>query len=97
MSESHPQAALVLRFSVPAEGELRMIAADLASRVAEYLGPSLPDRESIGRALDRAAAQVLPAANGAEIAFEFRQMERELRIEARCGTRTSQVSCPLPA
>ena len=29
--------------------------------------------------------------------FEFRQVEGELLIEARCGSRTSEVRCPLPA
>jgi hypothetical protein len=99
MSESRhaPQAALELKVSVPAEGELRVVAADIAARVAEYLGTAVLDAESVGRAVDRAASQLGPTANGAEIAFEFRQVDRELRIEARCGSRTSEVICPLPA
>jgi hypothetical protein len=98
MSESSgAPPALVLRVSVPAEGELRIVAADIAARVAEYLGPALSDAESVFRAVDSAASQVLPAANGADIAFEFHVMERALRIEARCGARTSEVICPLPA
>ena len=82
--------------SVPVEGELRIVAADIAARVAEYLGP-LSAPGSVAEAVERAAAGVLPAANGEDISFEFRQLANELRIEARCGSRTSEVRCPLPA
>jgi hypothetical protein len=88
--------ALVLKVSVPVEGELRIVATDIAARVAEYLGP-LAAPDAVTQAVERAASQVLPAANGEDISFEFRQLSRELRIEARCGSRTSEVRCPLPA
>jgi hypothetical protein len=99
MSESQraPTTALVLRVSVPAEGELRVVAADLAARVAEYLGPALSDPSLVSRALDEAISQLGPTAPGADLAFEFRQSERHLRIEARCGARTSEAMCSLPA
>ena len=88
--------ALVLTVSVPVTGELRIVATDIAARVAEYLGP-LAAPDSVPQAVERAASEVLPAANGEDISFEFRQLTRELRIEARCGSRTSEVRCPLSA
>jgi hypothetical protein len=98
MSESRGASpeALVLMVSVPAEGELRIVATDIAARVAEYLGlRSTPD--SVTEAVERAASEVVRGAGGEDISLEFRQLSRELRIEARCGSRTSEVRCPLPA
>jgi hypothetical protein len=40
---------------------------------------------------------VAPNGSDADIEFDFRQVEGELLIEARCGARTSEVRCPLPA
>jgi hypothetical protein len=88
---------LVLRLSVPAGGDLRAVAADIARRVAEYLGKRAPYRAAVAAALDGIAAQVAPASAEAEIAFEFRELDGELLIVAHCGSRSSEVRCPLPA
>jgi hypothetical protein len=93
--------ALVLRLSVPAEGGLRPVASDIAVKVAEYLGETRADAGSVAGALETVAAHVAPAGrpdgNEVDITFEFRQVEGELLIEARCGSRSSEVRCPLPA
>lgn len=88
-------AALVLRLSVPAEGELRRIVAEIAAKVAEYLGDARADAATVGAAVEGVAAQVAPHAD--DITFEFRQSEGELLVVARCGSRSSEVRCPLPA
>jgi len=89
--------ALVLRLSVPAQGPLRAIASDIAGKVAESLGDKAVEDGSIGAAVERVAAHVAPDGSDAEITFEFRQIEGVLLIEARCGSRSSEVRCPLPA
>lgn len=88
---------LVLRLSVPAQGVLRVVATDLAARVAEYLGDKARDAAAVSSALEGVASRVAPNGSDADIEFEFRQVEGELLIEARCGSRTSEVRCPLPA
>ncbi len=88
---------LVLRLSVPAQGPLRGVAADIAGKVAESLGDKALQAASVGAALERVASLVAPDGSDAEITFEFRQIEGELLIEARCGSRSSEVRCPLPA
>ena len=90
-------ATLVLLLSVPAEGELRPIAADIAAKVAEYLGDTRADAGTVGAAVEAVAAQVAPSGGAGDITFEFRQSEGELLIAARCGSRSSEVRCPLPA
>lgn len=77
-----------LTLSVPAEGDLRIIAADVVTKIAEYLGGAAADAAA---ALERAASQVAPPDPDAPIAFEFRAGDRELLIHARCGDRTSEV------
>jgi hypothetical protein len=90
--------SLVLRLSVPAEGVLRVVAAELAVRVAEYLGEKPLDAATVSSALEGVAARVAPGGGGDnDIEFDFRQVDGELLIEARCGSRSSEVRCPLPA
>ncbi len=74
--------------SVPAQGGLRVIAAAVVSKIAEYLGAS---GAGAAAALERAAAQVAPPDADATIVFAFRTEDRELLIHARCGDRTSEV------
>jgi hypothetical protein len=87
---------LVLRLSVPAEGGLRLVATELAARVAEYLGDKAGDA-AVSEALEGVAARVAPNGTDDNIEFEFRQADGELLIEARCGSRISDVRCSLPA
>jgi hypothetical protein len=99
MSQSPDRApdGLVLRLSVPAGGELRVVAIDVATRVAEYLRDRAPDAASLGAAVEGVASRVAPVASDAEITFDFREVNGQLLIEAHCGSRSSEVRCPLPA
>ena len=84
--------ALVLRLSVPAQGDLAAVAGELAAKVAEFLGA---EAGSIGATLDGLTSRV--AASGEDVLFEFRHIDRELVIRARCNGRSSEVRHPLPA
>jgi hypothetical protein len=99
MSHSADRALdrVVLRLSVPSSGSLRTVASDIAARVVEYLKGRAPDARAVAVALDNVAASVAPASADAEITFEFRDVNGELLIEAHCGSRSSEVRCPLPA
>jgi hypothetical protein len=76
---------------------LRVVATELAVRVAEYLGDQGRDAAAVAAALDAVASRVAPPGGQADIQFEFRQADGELLIEASCDSRTSEVRCPLPA
>jgi hypothetical protein len=82
--------ALEMRLSVPSEGDLSGIAAEVAAKVAEFLGGK---SDSLSATLATLSSRV--AASGEDVTFEFRQVERELVIEARCNGRTSEVRHPL--
>jgi hypothetical protein len=99
MSQSPDRAldGVVLRLSVPFGGALRIVASDIAARVVEYLKERAPDAAVVAAAIDNVAASVAPASADAEITFAFRDVNGELLIEAHCGTRSSEVRCPLPA
>jgi len=88
---------LVIRLSVPSQGGLRQVASDLAVHVAEHLGDKAQDSASVSAALETVATRVAPAGSEGDIEFEFSQSDGELLIEARCGSRRSEVRCPLPA
>jgi hypothetical protein len=94
--ESVP-SGLLLKLSVPTTEPLRIVVTDIAARVAEYLRSGQPDAESVKAAIERAAGQAIAGGSEPEMALEFRLLDRELCIEARCGSRTSEVRCPLPA
>ena len=83
---------LEMRLSVPSEGSLTAVASELAAKVAEFLGG---EGGSIGATLEQLASRV--AAGGEDITFEFRQINRELVILARCNGRSSEARHPLQA
>jgi len=89
---------MVLRVSVPSEGEFPSIAADLAIKIAESLGRSAPDASAAAEAVKALAEKVAPpgTSGGDQITFEFHQVDGELRIEARCAGRSSEARHPLP-
>ena len=88
---------VVLRLSVPYGGALRVVASDIAARVVESLKDRAPAAGVVAAALDRVASSVAPSSADAEITFDFREVNGELLIEAHCGTRSSEVRCPLAA
>ena len=88
---------MLLRLSVPAGGELRVVAVDIAKRVAEYLRDRAPDAvggRRLSRVSPRASRRRRPTAKSPSISAK---LNGELQIEAHCGTRSSEVRCPLPA
>ena len=87
---------LVLRFSLPATGELRAIANELAAKVADQLGVTAQGDGGLTTALEELAGRVQPSAD-ADLNFEFHKLDRELRIEARSNGRASEARIPLPA
>ena len=87
---------LVLRLSLPASGELRAIAAELASKMADQFGVRADGEGGLASAIEQLAGNVQPAADG-QLALEFHKLDRELKIEARSGGRASEARIPLPA
>lgn len=87
---------LVLRFSLPATGELRAIASELAAKVAEQLGVKARGEGGLAAAIEDLAGRVQPTPD-ADLAFEFHKVDRELKIEARSADRASETRIPLPA
>ena len=88
---------MVLRLSVPVADGFRAVAVDLAVKVAEYVGCAPPDVSKVVALLESLAANVASDASGSDVTSEFHQQDDELRIEARCGGRTSEARHPLPA
>ena len=84
--------ALEMRLSVPVEGDLNSVAADLAARIAEFLGG---EAQSIGGILDSLTSRVAMA--GENVTFEFRHIGRELVILAYCKGRSAEGRHPLIA
>ena len=87
---------LVLRFSLPASGELRAIAGELAAKVADQLGVRGQGEGGLAAAIEDLAGRVEPSADS-DLAFEFHKLDRELKIEARSDGRVSEIRIPLPA
>lgn len=82
--------------SVPADGELRGVAPELAGRVAEFLDTA-HDSAAVAAALEGIAAQVAPPGTSADIEFEVHHVDGDMLIKARCASRAAEVQCRLPA
>jgi hypothetical protein len=98
MSESADAVrnGLVLRFSLPATGELRAIATELAKKVADQMGVTAHGEGGLAAAVEDLARRLEPSADG-NLIFEFHKAGRELKVEARCAGRASEARIPLPA
>ena len=88
--------ALDLRLWVPAEGELRGIAGELAAKIAEHLGAA--DAKDVGARVAGLASELANGGGhgGHDITFAFRQVDGELVVEARCNGNASELRQPLP-
>jgi hypothetical protein len=86
----------IVSISVPVQGELRPIVAEVAAKIAEFLKRDA-DVAAFATALDALTERVAPGPEQAEVTYEFREAPDGLLIEARSGGRTSEVRCPLPA
>jgi hypothetical protein len=92
-----PEApSLVLRLSVPPSDGFRSFAADLAVKVATYLGLQQPDASAVAKTIESLMSTIDPKDDRTDMTFEFHQREGELHIEARCGERSSKARHPLP-
>ena len=91
--------ALEMRLRVPADGSLRAIASELATKIAEHLGTNAPDARSLGATIDEVASRLgeLRRPEAHDITFSFRELDGELVIEARRNSESSEVRHPLPA
>jgi hypothetical protein len=87
---------MLMRLSVPADGAMRGVATEVAAKLAEYLGRNLPDAGAVGQTVEGLATRVCASDSG-DITFEFRAVDRELVIQARCSGRSSEARYPLPA
>jgi hypothetical protein len=96
-SSGSAQEDVLLRLSVPASGDLRAIASELAVKVAEYLGTGGPEAAGVATALERAAREVAPPEGDAQIEFVFRRAAGALLIEARSGGGVAEMRYVLPA
>ena len=84
--------ALEMRLSVPPEGQLTEVAAELAAKIAEFLGG---EPRSIGGVIGSLTSSV--ASSGENVTFEFRHTGRELVIRAHCNGRSAEERHPLTA
>ena len=92
-----PQA-LELRLWVPAKGDLRNIAGELAAKVAEHLGASAPEAQAVAAKVAGVTAQLGNggAPQAEDIAMEFRHADGQLVVEARCAGAASEVRHEIP-
>jgi hypothetical protein len=86
---------MVLRLSVPVADGFRAVAHEVATKVAEYVGCAPDDTARATSVLESLAAEVTPGGAAGDITFEFHQVGEELRIDARCGARSSKATLPL--
>ena len=87
---------MVLRLSVPSADEFRAIAAELAPRIAEYVGTPAAEAKATGETIHALATDVAGSDGSVDITFEFHLVDDELRIDAQCDGRVSRARHPLP-
>ena len=86
------QNGLVLRMSVPVDGEMAAVGPELAARLAEQLGLPAAVASTVGQAITDLSAEV--SRRETDVEFEFLKQDANLEIVARAGesTATRQVA-----
>jgi hypothetical protein len=86
-----------MQLSVPAEGGLRHIAGELATRIAAHLGAPPQNAESIGAGVDRLAARLKEGGSSEEsaITLAFRHDGGDLVVQGRCEGEATEIRHPL--
>ena len=87
--------AFDLRLWVPAEGDLREIAGELAAKVAEHYGAGA-DAQSLAAKVAGLASEMRNGSQGQDIVLDFRRVEGELVVEARCAGAALEVRHEIP-
>ena len=87
------QKGLVLRMSVPVEGQMA-IGPELASKLGQQLGLSADAAGAVVRAITDLTAQLLEP--DGDVEFEFNKLDAHLEIVARGGDRRETTRVPLP-
>jgi hypothetical protein len=86
--------AVDLRLTVPADAPYREMAAELATKFAEYAGADKHAAAAFGESVGRVAQGV---ANGRDpIEFEMARRPVLVTVRATSGTRHDETTCPLP-
>ena len=92
MAES--PSAVALRLTVPADAPYRDMAAELATKFAEYAGADKHAAAAFGEAVARIAQGV---ADGRDpIEFEMARLPLMATVRATSGSRHGETTCPLP-
>ena len=83
-----------LRLTVPADAPYREMAAEFATKFAEYSGADKHAAAAFGEAVARIAQGL---ANGS-LPIEFEMTRRPVRVTVRAtsGSRHDETTCPLP-
>jgi hypothetical protein len=85
-----------VRLTIPAAGEYRALAAELAARFAEYSGSNAGAASQLRRAVERLAASVTNGASpDASIDFDMTADDRLVTVRASSGAKSDQTTCSL--
>ncbi len=85
-----------MRLTIPAAGEFRALASELAGKFAEYSGSTQGDAAELRQTVDRIAAKVT---NGAvpDASIDLNMVVRNnvLRVRVSSGSKSDEATCPL--
>jgi hypothetical protein len=85
-----------VRLTIPASGQYRALAAELAARFAEYSGSNAGAASQLRKAVERLAATVTNGASpDASIDFDMIADDRLVTVRASSGSKSDQTSCSL--
>ncbi|HEY7057521.1 MAG TPA: hypothetical protein VH458_13395 [Vicinamibacterales bacterium] len=85
-----------MRLTIPAAGEFRAVATELAGRFAEYSGSTAGDAAELRKTIERLAARVTNGAGpDASIDLDMIVQANVLVVRVSSGSTSGETTCPL--
>jgi hypothetical protein len=85
-----------MRLTIPAAGEFRPLATELAGKFAEYSGSTARDAAALRRSVEQLAAKVANGA-GPDASIDVNMIVRAnvLLVRVSSGSKSDEATCPL--
>jgi hypothetical protein len=85
-----------MRLTIPAAGEFRVLATELAGKFAEYSGSTAGDAAELRRRIEQLAVKVTNGAGpDASIDLDMTVRENVVVVRVSSGSTSDETTCPL--
>lgn len=83
-----------VQLTIPAAGQFRALAAELAAKFAQYSGSNAGAASELRRAVERLAATIGNGGPDTSIVIDMNAGDRLVTVRVSSGSKSDQATCP---